>query len=98
MNAQAKKHNILSKLRPEYLLGIALILSLIFYCVSKIGLASYNITKSVEEQKLAAEIVEKKERIDELQTEVNNLQDKSRVLGMLGDDVKDNQNNIYIID
>ena len=69
-----------------------------FYCVTKIGLNSYNITLSVEDQKLAAEVEEKQQQIDELQSEVNNLEDKTRVLGMLGDEVKDNQDNVYIID
>ena len=58
---------------------------------------SYNITLSVEDQKLAAEVEEKQQQIDELQSEVNNLEDKTRVLGMLGDEVKDNQDNVYII-
>ena len=52
----------------------------------------------MEDQNLAAEVNETQKQIDELQAEVNNLQDKTRVLGMLGNDVKDNQDNVYIID
>lgn len=86
------------RVRPEALVCIAFILAFVFYCFTKIGLNSYNITLSVQDQKLAAEVKQKEETIDELETEVNNLQDKTRVLGMLEGDVKDNQNNIYIID
>ena len=93
-----KKHNRKPKIRPESLLCIAFALSFCFYCVTKIGLNSYNITLSVEDQKLASEVEEKQQQIDELQSEVNNLEDKTRVLGMLGDEVKDNQDNVYIID
>lgn len=93
-----KKHNRKVTLRPEVLLCAAFILSALFYCFTKIGLNAYNITLSVEDQKLAAEVNQKQELIDELQTEVNNLQDKSRVLGMLEGQVQDNQNNIYIME
>lgn len=93
-----KKHNRRPRIRPEALLCVAFVLSALFYCFTKIGLNSYNITLSVENQKLAAEVDEKQAAIDELETEVNTLQDKTRVLGMLGNDVKDNQNNVYIID
>ena len=46
---------------------------------------------------LVQKYMEKQQQIDELQSEVNNLEDKTRVLGMLGDEVKDNQDNVYII-
>lgn len=45
-----KKHNRKPKIRPESLLCIAFALSFCFYCVTKIGLNSYNITLSVEDQ------------------------------------------------
>ena len=93
-----RKHNRKPRIRPESLLCIAFALSFCFYCATKIGLNSYNITLSVEDQNLAAEVNETQKQIDELQAEVNNLQDKTRVLGMLGNDVKDNQDNVYIID
>ena len=38
------------------------------------------------------------QEVDQLNTDINNLQEKSRVLGMLDDDVADNQKNVYIID
>lgn len=93
-----KKRNRRPRIRPEALVCIAFILASVFYCFTKIGLNSYNITLSVQDQTLASEVKEKEEAIDELEAEVNNLQDKTRVLGMLEGDVKDNQNNIYIID
>ena len=52
---------------------------------------------SKEEQSLSYEIETKKAAIEELQTEVRSMQDKKRMLGMLGLNVQDNQNNIYIM-
>ena len=94
-NKQNKKRRTL---RPEVLIIIVFVMSLAFYCTTKIGLNSYNITLQQSEQALAAEVSQKKEAVSELETEVNNLQNKTRLLGMLDSSVKDNQNNIYIME
>lgn len=52
----------------------------------------------MKEQELAAQVNEKQELVSELENEVNNLQNKTRLLGMLDSSVKDNQNNIYIME
>ena len=52
----------------------------------------------MKEQELAAQVNEKQELVSELENEVNNLQNKTRLLGMLDSFVKDNQNNIYIME
>ncbi len=85
-------------IRPELLICVLFIMSIAFYCITKIGFKSYNITLQQQEQTIAAEVLEKKEAVSELETEVNNLQNKTRLLGMLDSSVKDNQNNIYIME
>ena len=52
----------------------------------------------MKEQELAAQVNEKQELVSELENEVNNLQNKTRLLGMLDSSVKDTQNNIYIME
>lgn len=97
-NNRKANHKRRARLRPEALVIIAFCLSTVFYCFTKIGLNAYNITLSNEEQKYAAQVSKKQDAINDLEAEVNKLQDKSRVLGLLEGDVKDNQNNIYVID
>jgi cell division protein FtsL len=80
--------------------GICFIICLfsgLFYCTTKIGLHSYNITLQQEEQRLASQIVEQKSAVEDLQAEVHSMQDKGRVLSLLGDEVQDNSSNIYVI-
>ncbi|MFR7638520.1 MAG: hypothetical protein ACLUYS_02525 [Allobaculum sp.] len=52
-------------------------------------------TKSVENQALVSQINEKNTAISDLQTEIAQLEEKSRVLGMLEGQVSDNQANVY---
>ena len=94
-----KKHNRkrrkLRQLRPEKLLILAFALSCVFF--SKIGLNSYNITLSVEEQKLASQVAEKQDEVHSLKTDISALQDKNKMLGLAGDDLNENQDNVYVI-
>ena len=73
------------------------IVSMAFYFVSKTYVNSMNINLSVEDEKLSNEISQKQESVDELQNEVNTLQEKGRLLGMLDNQVSDNENNIYVM-
>lgn len=75
-----------------------LALSAVFYCVSKICVNSWNISLSMEEDQLSQEIAKKEQTVEELQNEVNTLQEKGRLLGMLDNQVSDNENNIYVMD
>lgn len=75
-----------------------LVLSVVFYCVSKTCVNSWNISLSMEEDQLSQEIAKKEQTVEELQNEVNTLQEKGRLLGMLHNQVSDNENNIYVMD
>lgn len=52
----------------------------------------------MEEDQLSQEIAKKEQTVEELQNEVNTLQEKGRLLGMLDNQVSDNENNIYVMD
>lgn len=84
-------------LRPEQLLLITFCLSALFYFYSKTGLNSYNITLSVEEQNLASEVNEIQDEVQGLKTDISTLQDKTRMLGLVDDDMKENQDNVHVI-
>ena len=75
-----------------------LVLSVVFYCVSKTCVNSWNISLSMEEDQLSQEIAKKEQTVEDLQNEVNTLQEKGRLLGMLDNQVSDNENNIYVMD
>ena len=73
------------------------VLSAVFYFVSKTYVNSRNISLSVEESQLSDEIAQKEQTVEELQNEVNTLQEKGRLLGMLDNQVSDHENNIYVM-
>ncbi len=73
------------------------VLSAVFYFVSKTCVNSMNISLSVEESQLSDEIAQKEQTVEELQNEVNTLQEKGRLLGMLDNQVSDHENNIYVM-
>mgnify|MGYP002519385559 CR=1 FL=1 len=56
-----------------------------------------NISLSVQEDQLSTDIAKKEQTVEELQNEVNTLQEKGRLLGMLDNQVSDNENNIYMM-
>lgn len=73
------------------------VLSAVFHFVSKTYVNSMNISLSVEESQLSDEIAQKEQTVEELQNEVNTLQEKGRLLGMLDNQVSDHENNIYVM-
>lgn len=73
------------------------VLSAVFCFVSKTYVNSMNISLSVEESQLSDEIAQKEQTVEELQNEVNTLQEKGRLLGMLDNQVSDHENNIYVM-
>lgn len=73
------------------------VLSLVFYFTSKTYVSSMNLSLSVQESELTSEIAQKEQTVEELQNEVNTLQEKGRLLGMLDNEVSDNENNIYVM-
>ena len=62
-NNKKKQKRTIRQLRPEKLLLLAFCLSCVFYCFSKIGLNSYNITLSVEDQRLASELAKTQDEV-----------------------------------
>lgn len=86
------------KATPERMIVHLFVLSVLFYCAMKIGLNSQNITLSIEEQRLAREMTRQQQQVEQLASEVNQLEEKTRVLGLLDESVADNQKNVYIID
>ena len=73
------------------------VLSWVFYSASKTYVSSVNLSLSVQESELSSEIAQKEQTVEELQNEVNTLQEKGRLLGMLDNEVSDNENNIYVM-
>jgi cell division protein FtsL len=94
-----KKHNNNTRVvRPERLIYCVFIVSLIFYCGTKILLNSYNITLAAENQALETDIAAKRESISTLQEDIEKLEEKSRLLGVLDGQVAESQYNIYVIE
>lgn len=95
-----KKHNNNNNraIRPERLIFCVFIFSMIFYCGTKILLNSYNITLAAENQDLENDISSKKEEISTLQDDIEKLEEKSRLLGLLDGQVAESQYNIYVIE
>ena len=86
------------RLRMEGVLVLMLIVSTGLYALSKICLNSYNIVLSNEQQQTAAQLSEVKNSVNVLKADVNELQDRSRVLAMVEEDgINTNQENIYVV-
>lgn len=87
-----------SSLTPERLIWVAFIFACTFYCGTKIFLTSYNMSLATQDQILSQKVTKQEKKVEQLTSDVNTLQDKTRVLGILDDNVADNQKNVYIID
>ena len=70
----------------EGVLVLMLIVSAGLYALSKICLNSYNIVLSNEQQQTAARLSEVQNSVNVLKADVNELQDRSRVLAMVEED------------
>lgn len=82
----------------EGVLVLILIVSTGLYALSKICLNSYNIVLSNEQQQTAAQLSEVQNSVNVLKADVNELQDRSRVLAMVEEDgINTNQENIYVV-
>ncbi len=82
----------------EGVLVLMLIVSTGLYALSKICLNSYNIVLSNEQQQTAARLSEVQNSVNVLKADVNELQDRSRVLAMVEEDgINTNQENIYVV-
>lgn len=86
------------RLRIEGVLVLMLIVSTGLYALSKICLNSYNIVLSNEQQQTAAQLSEVQNSVNVLKADINELQDRSRVLAMVEEDgINTNQENIYVV-
>ena len=86
------------RLRIEGVLVLMLIVSTGLYALSKICLNSYNIVLSNEQQQTAAQLSEVQNSVNVLKADVNELQDRSRVLAMVEEDgINTNRENIYVV-
>lgn len=73
---------------------VAIVFALGYFSTSLI-LGSYSNNLSVENQKLVYDIQQRQSNIEQLKGEIAQLQEKSRVLGMLEGQVYENPNNVY---
>lgn len=93
-----KKKKKRRALNYQRILFIICIFAGLFYCGTKIGLSAYNIALSTQDQALSEKVTKQEKKVEQLTADINSLQDKSRVMGILDNDVADNQKNVYIIE
>ncbi|MDO4467996.1 MAG: hypothetical protein Q4C49_13495 [Bacillota bacterium] len=97
MKGYNKKRKIKNNTSLERFIVCTFFIALVFYLCSITFVQSYNVSLQNKEQELAKQIIDKKEEINQLKIEINNLEEKSRIVSLLGDDIQDNSDNIYII-
>ena len=96
--AKARLIKVRRKVRIEGVLFLVFLVCLGIFTLAKTGLASYNIVLSNEQQRVAAEKEEQRAAVRLLQTEVNELQERSRVLAAVKEDgIESNQENVYVV-
>ena len=76
--AKARLIKVRRKVRIEGVLFLVFLVCLSIFTLAKTGLASYNIVLSNEQQRVAADKEEQRDAVRLLQTEVNELQERSR--------------------
>ena len=96
--AKARLIKVRRKVRIEGVLFLVFLVCLDIFTLAKTGLASYNIVLSNEQQRVAADKEEQRDAVRLLQTEVNELQERSRVLAAVKEDgIESNQENVYVV-
>ena len=96
--AKARLIKVRRKVRIEGVLFLVFLVCLGIFTLTKTGLASYNIVLSNEQQRVAADKEEQRDAVRLLQTEVNELQERSRVLAAVKEDgIESNQENVYVV-
>lgn len=96
--AKARLIKVRRKVRIEGVLFLVFLVCLGIFTLAKTGLASYNIVLSNEQQRVAADKEEQRDAVRLLQTEVNELQERSRVLAAVKEDgIESNQENVYVV-
>ncbi len=96
--AKARLIKVRRKVRIEGVLFLVFLVCVGIFTLAKTGLASYNIVLSNEQQRVAADKEEQRDAVRLLQTEVNELQERSRVLAAVKEDgIESNQENVYVV-
>ena len=96
--AKARLIKVRRKVRIEGVLFLVFLVCLGIFTLAKTGLASYNIVLSNEQQRVAADKEEQRDAVRLLQTEVNELQERSRVLAAVKEDgIESDQENVYVV-
>ena len=96
--AKARLIKVRRTVRIEGVLFLVFLVCLGIFTLAKTGLASYNIVLSHEQQRVAADKEEQRDAVRLLQTEVNELQERSRVLAAVKEDgIESNQENVYVV-
>ena len=96
--AKARLIKVRRKVRIEGVLFLVFLVCLGIFTLAKTGLASYNIVLSNEQQRVAADKEEQRDAVRLLQTDVNELQERSRVLAAVKEDgIESNQENVYVV-
>ena len=96
--AKARLIKVRRKVRIEGVLFLVFLVCLGIFTLAKTGLATYNIVLSNEQQRVAADKEEQRDAVRLLQTEVNELQERSRVLAAVKEDgIESNQENVYVV-
>ena len=96
--AKARLIKVRRKVRIEGVLFLVFLVCLGIFTLAKTGLASYNIVLSNEQRRVAADKEEQRDAVRLLQTEVNELQERSRVLAAVKEDgIESNQENVYVV-
>ncbi|MGM9961341.1 MAG: hypothetical protein ACI32F_08590 [Allobaculum sp.] len=82
----------------QHVLYSLLFLSVLGYFGVRVLLRSYSDNLAKTNQELTTDIATYSANVDELKDEIYQLQEKSRVLGMLEGQVSENSNNVYYYD
>lgn len=97
--ARAKITKRKRRIRIEGLVGFLLFIGVIFFLGSQFGLQAYNITLQKQAQTTEKEVGVLKDSISNLESEVNILQSRDRVLSYAEKEgIKTNQDNVVVVD
>ena len=96
--AKAKLVKRKKRFRVEGLATLLFTLAIVVYVGARIGLRSYNYNLSIEANKVEQKANTLKDSVGNLETEVNKLQNRDRVLGMAEKDgIKTNQDQVVVM-
>lgn len=96
--ARAKLVKTKRRIRLDRISIFMAILSFTIFATARIGLKTYNYALSIKAGEKDGIAKELKKTVSSLETEINKLEDRERVLAMIeGDGIKTNQNQVVIL-